>query len=354
MSVCPWCKAEMVDANSACRRCGRQPFDHPSIVQGGGRTIDPWDDDTDQSLAVADRDPSGLAAVPDLELNRGPVRQANVQAASNPPSPQAVPTREVIGNVPDVHVGGGQVFDEDDAFGPAPGAPLALELDVQPGARSGRAGALAPAGPPSPRPSRIGTKVVTPIPPPAGARASFVPVAAGIAERNTAAQAAIDFEAQMLAKFGEPPSNLLKAPLYAYRVWTRLKELRAQLVFRTQEAERTARVAEDALVALGQRARIIAEKDPGYGRTMEGLRNAEAVLRSRDGALMAEMDAHNKKLLAMDKHINDLEAELGVARNEERRIADELEGKQNALQRAETKVRRLEQELRGLQPQGPK
>jgi hypothetical protein len=351
MSVCPWCKAEVVNTNAPCRHCGKQALDHPSIMQGGGRTLDTWDDDeTAKTPAPSDR-PVRAVAVPDLELDRTPshtsARATNIQ--------QAVPTREVVGSIPDVQVGGGHVFDEDDAFGPAPGAPVSLELDVQPGSRAlGRPGALAPAGPPSPRPGKIGAKVTTPIPPPPGARAAFVPVAAGIAERNTEGQAAIEFEAKMLAKFGDPPPNLFKAPLYAYRVWTRLKELRAELAFRTQEADRSARALEDALVALGQRARIVAEKDPGYGRTMEGLRNAEAVLRARDGALMAEMDAHNKKLVSMDKHINELEAELGVARNEERRIADELESKQNALHRAETKVRRLEQELRGLQPQGPR
>src|SRR5262249_25638931 len=159
-----------------CRHCGKRALDHPSMIQGGGRTLDTWDD-----------------AVPDLELNRTPASQAHARAVSTPAAPEAVPRREIVGSVPDVQVGGGQVFDEDDAFGPAPGAPISLELDVQPGSRvPARSGALAPEGPPPARPAKIGgNAMTTPEPPPAGAPAPVAPVAVAAVERSNEGDAAI-------------------------------------------------------------------------------------------------------------------------------------------------------------------
>jgi hypothetical protein len=192
-------------------------------------------------------------------------------------------------------------------------------------------------------------------PPPANAPPSFVPMPAAVHERHPSVAPVEAFEAKVLGNFGEPPTAFWKAPLYAWRVRQRLIELKRELAEREKAAERATHAAEQALVALGQRARSTAEKNPQYGRTLDGLRMQEQTLRQRDGALMSEMDGHNKKLAMIDSKINELQAAFGVTQNEERRVNDELQMAQATVQRAEAKLKRLDIELRSvLGPNDPR
>jgi hypothetical protein len=154
------------------------------------------------------------------------------------------------------------------------------------------------------------------------------------------------FEARVLGAFGDSPKHWWQTPLYAWRVRNRLRELRQQLAARETLAQRATVAHDQALVALGQRARVVAEKNPAYGRTLEGLRSNEQTLRQRDGAMMVEMDSHNRKLATIDQKIAQLQSELGVVQAEERRVADELAVAQATVGRAEAKLKRLDIELR--------
>jgi hypothetical protein len=190
-------------------------------------------------------------------------------------------------------------------------------------------------------------------PAPSAPPPQFAPMPAALAERGPQQPPVEAFEARVLANFGDPPSHWWQTPLYAWRVRQRLTQLRTEVAERERRAERAATAAEQALVALGQRARSTAEKIPAYGRTVDGIRMQEQTLRQKDSALMAETDAHNKKLAMIDAKIGELHTELGVVQAEERRVADELAMAQATVQRAEAKLKRLDIELRSVLGSAP-
>lgn len=162
--------------------------------------------------------------------------------------------------------------------------------------------------------------------------------AAGVAD--------LDMDARVLADFGEPPRTWILAPLYAWRVLRRQRELRAALVGRRTESEHAATQLDDALVAFTERVRPVAEKHQTYAVALEDLARAEDVLRSRDRVLGAEQDAQKERLSQVDGRMSKLEAELAQAHVEERVAATELSGAQGALAREEAKLKRAEAELK--------
>jgi hypothetical protein len=163
----------------------------------------------------------------------------------------------------------------------------------------------------------------------------------------------VSFDARLLADYGTPPQSWLSLPFYAWRVMRRQGELKAAIDARRAEADRMRRDAEDALVAFAQRVRTAmeadAEKASEYAAALIDLRKGEDVLRSRDSVLASEQDAHNARLAAVAVRLSKLEAELAQAQAAERKIAIELATAQAAISREETKLKRVESELRAAQ-----
>ena len=157
------------------------------------------------------------------------------------------------------------------------------------------------------------------------------------------------FDARLLADYGDPPSGILGAPFYAWRVLRRQRELKAALATRREEAARAENDRLDALVAFAERVRPTAEKQPAYAVPLEELRRGEEVLRSRDRVLAAEQDAQNARLGAVDARLSKLEAELAEARGQEAALETELAAAQGALSREEAKLKRAEVELKAAQ-----
>jgi hypothetical protein len=152
-------------------------------------------------------------------------------------------------------------------------------------------------------------------------------------------------DARVLADYGEPPGSWITAPLYAWRVLKRQRELKTAHAARKVEAEHAAGVLEDALVAFAERVRPAAEKQSAYAVALEDLARTEDVLRSRDKVLAAEQDAQKARLGQVDARLTSLEAELSQAQIDERLAAEELSSTQGALAREEVKLKRAEGEL---------
>lgn len=189
-------------------------------------------------------------------------------------------------------------------------------------------------------------------PPSSSADAVPVLAAANAPARPNAAAAplAIDrsLEASTLANYGDAPSNIVLAPLYAYRVYKRRAELRAVLAGRREEAAQASRALEDAMCALGERVRPLAANDPQAARSLQLLKDAEDLLRTRDATLAREQDAHRERLRANEARIAGIEAELVAAKSEERAASQVLADAQAAVQRAEAKLKRADIELRNI------
>lgn len=218
-------------------------------------------------------------------------------------------------------------------------APLELAVDPQALVK-----ARSTAAPPS-------IQALAPIAVPGQAPAPAIAPAQPAAPAAASAPAVGDlsFDARLLADFGDAPRSLLLAPMYAWRVLRRLRELKAALAERRAEAARARGVWEDAMVALAERVRARAEKDPSYAAAFEDLRRAEDLLRSRDRVLAGEQSAQAARLSAVDARLSKLEAELSAARGEEQRIGGELEAARSALARAEAALKRAEAEARAAQ-----
>jgi len=152
-------------------------------------------------------------------------------------------------------------------------------------------------------------------------------------------------DARVLAEYGEAPKSWVTAPLYAWRVMKRQRELKTAHLARQAEAERTGVALEGALVAFAERVRPAAEKVAAYSVALEDLTRAEDVLRSRDKVLAAEQDAQKARLAQVDERLTALEAELSKAQIDERLAAEQLSSTQGALAREEAKLKRAEGEL---------
>jgi len=187
-----------------------------------------------------------------------------------------------------------------------------------------------------------------------GGAAMSAPVVRGAAKGTSTAHARdpeseIADDAVVLADYGAPPTSWVTAPLYAWRVLKRQRELKTSHAARQVEAAHAAGVLEDALVAFAERVRPAAEKQSGYAVALEDLSRAEDVLRSRDKVLAAEQDAQNARLAQVDARLTALEAELSKAQIDERLAAQDLSSTQGALAREEAKLKRAEGELRAAQ-----
>jgi hypothetical protein len=167
---------------------------------------------------------------------------------------------------------------------------------------------------------------------------------APVPARDPEAELAAD--AEVLADYGEAPKRWVTAPLYAWRVMKRQRELKTAHAARQVEAEHAATVLEDGLVAFAAEARAAAEKQAAYAVALEALARAEDALRSRDKVLAAEQDAQKARLAQVDARLTGLEAELAQAQIDERVAAEQLAAAQQALAREEAKMARAEAELK--------
>ena len=163
------------------------------------------------------------------------------------------------------------------------------------------------------------------------------------------AQSDLETDALVLADYGDAPGTWVFAPMYAWRVIKRQRELKAALAVRKQEAEHAQTALEDALVALAERARPMAEKTQTYLMALEELSRAEDMLRSRDRVLAAEQDAQKSRLQQVDARVGKAEGDLAAAQANERGVASELASAQGALARAEAKLKKAEGELKAVQ-----
>jgi chromosome segregation ATPase len=155
-------------------------------------------------------------------------------------------------------------------------------------------------------------------------------------------------DAYALADYGEPPESWFVAPMYAWRVLKRQRELKAALVGRQAEAQHAVTAVEEALVGFAERVRPAAEKGSGYAIALEDLSRAEDVLRSRDNVLAAEQDAQKARLAQVDARLAATENELVDSQTNERLLAQDLASAQAGLAREEAKLKRAESELKSV------
>jgi len=312
----------MRDVRAPCPKCGKLPGD----LRTTDPPAEPVADVPDLVIPAASPSKPSLprtsapapAPAPDLDddfaLGGGGDLQIDLSGAAPKPGLARPPTPGV----------GFSPFDEDISGGPA------LELDVTGGSLPPRISSPSVSNPPS--------GPALPIPAAPTSQRPFVPIP------GASAKPAVDsFEAKTLADYGPPPSAFWHAPLYAYRVVTRRSALRRDLVGRKIEAERTQKRVEEALASLGERARALAK---GGEAALARVREAEDLLKNRDGALAGTMDAHASALGEIDGRLGPAQAELARAREAEAAATSVRDAADEDHKRADAKAKRLEIEIR--------
>jgi len=337
MAECPWCHAQVQDVPSdgPCPRCGKYARDL--------RTTDsPLGMSSAQIPAARPAAQVPTLEVPDLVVPK---------PAPSRPTPSAKPIPLPSGGAGDLDIDLGAVTSEPappkapvtttehDPFEDDLGAGPALELDTG-------GGSFPPRFSPS-VPIPVAGDGPAPVAPVSQRSLGAPPAPSSGALPAPAAQTkpAVDpFEAQALSDYGSPPTEIWRAPQYAYRVLKRRGELVRLLAQKRVLGETTARRAEDGFVSFGERARESLERSGGRG--LEQVLAAEQVLRGRDGALAGAMDGHKAELAEVDARLGAAEGELVRAKQEESRLMALYEAADEDRKRADAKLKRLDIEIR--------
>jgi hypothetical protein len=160
---------------------------------------------------------------------------------------------------------------------------------------------------------------------------------------------AIDpLELSLLANYGEPPKNAYLTPGYAYRVFTRQRELKRALGALEIERARAEGERDHSLAELARAVRPEAEQTQQFSRLFAPLVELEQIASARGQALSsvhaqltAQASAFDTELAAAGTAVL---AEQGREREAQGRY-DECEAK---AQRAEAKLKRVHIEIRAV------
>ncbi len=155
-------------------------------------------------------------------------------------------------------------------------------------------------------------------------------------------------ELSLLAGYGEPPTNPLLTPAYAYRVFLRQRELKAQLLPLDRELSNAERERENALVELARVARPEAERVEQLKRLLAPLLELERVAASRTQALSAASSELSQQTGTLDVELESLTNQLELATAGERDAQRAYDAEHEIFRRAEAKLKRVHIEIRAV------
>ena len=155
-------------------------------------------------------------------------------------------------------------------------------------------------------------------------------------------------EVIVLADYGSAPSSVHLAPAYAYRVFTRQRELKQRLGMLRIESDRAQAEREATLADLARAVRPAAEQVDAFKRFFAPLVELEQVASRRGEALSsvnAELGAHSA---TFDAELTQL-AEQASAQQKLEQDAERVHAEREQLaQRAEAKLKRVHIEIRAV------
>jgi len=163
------------------------------------------------------------------------------------------------------------------------------------------------------------------------------------------AQLAIDpLELAILADYGEPPASAPHTLAYAYRVFTRQRVLKRQLLPIVEECERAQLEREQTLSELARALRPLLEPLAEFRRFFTPLLELTQRAAERGRAL----DAVNAQLGAqtgqLDAELAQIASELGLEQGLAREAQSRYDEREERSKRAEAKLKRVQIEIRGV------
>lgn len=280
--------------------------------------------------------------VPDLELDPAPRSLRKVTPA---PMPQAQPQPQGQGGY-----GLPAMFDED-SFDTGS---LSLELDPVPHGHTPAFGsAVSFEEPESFQLERVASAPAAQATPAAqteriaygqGARAAWP-----TGRAPDLAQLKIDpAEAAILADYGEIPKAIQLTPGYAYRVFTRQRELKRQLVSLAAESERAHLEREATLAELARAVRPEAERIEQFRRFFAPLIELEQVASQRGQALSTINAQLNAQSSQFDGDLTQIAAQISAQQQLEQDALRSHDERDAAAKRADAKLKRVHIEVRAV------
>jgi hypothetical protein len=339
---CPWCHTAVKDLRAPCPHCGKLASDL--------RTTDPPEASA-HAVAAAAVTGYEMPDIPDLVIPTAPKPSVKPATKAVPP-PAAASSESATAFDDDLGMGADLQIDLSEAQAPKPGIarpptpgvgfnPFDDDISAGPSLELDTTGGSLPPRASSPGPTSASS--LPPVPPPPVSHRSLQPPMSAPPAPEAPKPAVDAYEARVLADYGPKPEAFWHAPMYAYRVVTRRSALQRDLASKRSESDRAQKRVEDALVALGERGRANAR--PGIP-ALDRVKQAEDLLRNRDGALAGAMDAHKGTLGEIDGRLGAAEIELGRAREDQARAETTRDAADEDWKRADAKVKRLEIEIR--------
>ncbi|MFO0678343.1 MAG: zinc ribbon domain-containing protein [Polyangiaceae bacterium] len=164
---------------------------------------------------------------------------------------------------------------------------------------------------------------------------------------EAAAKEAEAAQIRSLAGYGPAPTALYLAPMYAFSVRKRRKELAEIVDARKASLVDAETKLETILTAIAERAMHKVEQMPPFAPLLHPAKLAEQNFRTKGGALAAEMDTHRARLADADRKIAAAEREATTAR-EALAAAPMDEGRKKAKDLADHKVASVRRERQAL------
>jgi hypothetical protein len=155
-------------------------------------------------------------------------------------------------------------------------------------------------------------------------------------------------EVVVLAEYGPAPSSAHLAPAYAYRVFTRQRELKQRLGLLSVERDRAQAEREATLAELARTVRPAAEQVDAFKRFFAPLVELEEIASQRGQALSsvnAELGAHSA---TFDAELTQLVEQMSAQQKLEQDAARVHAEREQLAQRAEAKLKRVHIEIRAV------
>jgi chromosome segregation ATPase len=152
----------------------------------------------------------------------------------------------------------------------------------------------------------------------------------------------------ILADYGEPPDSALLSLAYAYRVFTRQRELKRQLIPLAAECERAQLEREATLAELARTMRPALESVAEFRRFVAPVLEIEQRAAARGQALSsisAQLDAQSAEL---DAELARLKDQLASVQRLESEAQREYDAREANAKRAEAKLKRVQIEIRAV------
>ena len=152
----------------------------------------------------------------------------------------------------------------------------------------------------------------------------------------------------LIARYGPAPSAIYLAPLYAFRVLSRQRELRTELRRLNGEVAAQERKLDEMFASLASGMRDSLEGDSRFAASYEPVRQLEAIAGERGAALSQtneQFKAHSDQL---EQQLHSVQAQTPPLEQERERATAEVTEREAALSRVAAKQKRFMIEARSI------